>query len=209
MFARVRPILPTAAAVAGLVAQSPHGGSYRRDRDQFWSFAPHFHFQAKLPTVTSSPVSGFLSQNCGLGHSRYGLKGPGVFNNVVVRCMDDDEIARDREAKRARLEGWTMWELSPMRRLHEAGDGLQIQADVAPQATSLREKIAADVHAIQQHHPSWDNYSAELRGAVILLNFASAATWLDWESNLWKTKLIVALLLDIFSFSFSHGSTTP
>ena len=208
MFARFRPLLPAGAAAAGLVAQSSHGGSYRRDWDRFRSFAPPF--QAKLPTVTSSPVSSFLSRDGGLGlqtRSRYGFTAPGVFNNVVVRCMDDDKDALEREAKRARFDAWTMWELSPMRRLREDGDGLQIQADGAAQATSLREKVTAVVDAIRLEHPSWNDYSPELKGAVVLLEFANKATWLDWESNLWKTKLLMAILLDIARAHESGGFT--
>ena len=108
-------------------------------------------------------------------------------------------------AKRQRMQDWAQWELSPMRRLREAGDGLDLQEEVVPKADTLRDRVLTEVRKVEEAHLGWATYPVHFQDAAILLEFASHAIPVDWKSNLFKTQLLLAVLRDVFRAHESGG----
>lgn len=83
-----------------------------------------------------------------------------------------------------------------MRRLREEADDLEIEADEDEEMKCLRDQVAQHVDAIKMKHRQWKTYPPMTQGAVILLSFANESSGMEWKSNLFKTKLLIALLKD-------------
>lgn len=105
------------------------------------------------------------------------------------------------ESKRARGqggEGWEMWESSPLRRLREAGDGLDIVPDPDAVSTRLRDAVRDVVLRCRNEYPSWRTLAPSVWGGVLILELAQEATEQDWKGALFRAKILVAVLLDEF-----------
>ena len=104
-----------------------------------------------------------------------------------------EEVSPD--SKRARLSDWRQWELSPMRRLREAGDGIDIQTEEDHDWPTFRAQVQGFVDGVKNTHDEWQQYSDQVKDAVIILEYANHAISSDWKSLLFKTKLVTAILL--------------
>jgi len=199
--ARLRPLLTAAGAVAGLLGAST--------TTRYESRSDTCRFRQLFPPLQ------LREQGCDFKKL---LSGRVMWPPVerYVRCMDAPvaaaprpppgahaaPIAPDnapespgREAKRQKTD-WAQWELSPMRRLRQEGDGIEIEVEVQEEQRCFRDKVIEDVRSLADAHPGWLDYSREIRGAVILLNFADDAANIDWQSNLFKTRILIGILKD-------------
>ena len=114
---------------------------------------------------------------------------------VPVMDSADEREELSPDSKRARLSNWRQWELSPMRRLREAGDGIDIQTEEDHDWPTFRAQVQGFVDGVKNTHNEWQQYSDQVNDAVIILEYANHAISSDWKSLLFKTKLVTAILL--------------
>ena len=196
MFPRLRRFAPVLGSAVGLAGKSL-GPKFDRGDDEYRFRKSLFPNIGVLPDWYTRSIDRGCAQRPWTG---------------AVRCMDEHPAAEDpataprppeltdrddaeREVKRRRFD-WAQWELSPMRRLREEGDGLDIVPEHVADVGYLRDEIVSYVGDIQAAHPQWAIYGRQVQGAVILLHFANEASRTDWESNLFKTKIAIGLLKD-------------
>lgn len=188
MLSRLRPSLSAAGAALGLLT-NPSGGCFQRREEGgrfHFSLRPRFWF----PGLQCRNVCALLGRGAASTSTTHRL-----WNLHLVKCAGGDGEGLP-EPKRPRTNDWPQWEFSPMRRLRENGDGRQVQGNANEEPARLRDRMSQQVQELKHGHPSWNAYTDVLKGAVTMLEFANKASCLDWKSNLWKTKLLVALLLD-------------
>ena len=83
-----------------------------------------------------------------------------------------------------------------MRRLRESGDGLDLQPHVPASTKSLRETVGDVVHDIANRYQG-GSYSDLTWDAITMLEVAQMAIDADWTSELFRTKLLAAVLCDV------------
>jgi hypothetical protein len=85
------------------------------------------------------------------------------------------EESVEPDVKRQRQTALEKWCLSPMRRLHDAGDGLDLVSDERAACVSLRDSIQSWVNEIRGKYDGWDAISMPVKDATIILEACTTA----------------------------------
>ena len=96
---------------------------------------------------------------------------------VMDSADERGELSPD--SKRARLSHRRQWELSPMRRLREAGDGIDIQTEEDHDWPTFRAQVQGFVDGVKNTHNEWQQYSDQVKDAVIILEYANHGFFSD------------------------------
>ena len=82
-----------------------------------------------------------------------------------------------------------------MRELRESGDGLLLKVDMPDELLTLRDNVKVQVLEIKSRYADWNTYTQRIQDAIIILEMSKDAIEADWQSSLFRTKIITAVLL--------------
>ena len=108
----------------------------------------------------------------------------------------DDSVEASAANPEAGKADWQQWETSPMRKLRERGDGMNLVREQSRPRTNLRARVEEELRAIRQKCPSWNRYDCKIQDGIKILELARTAIAADWRSTLFRTKLLTAILAD-------------
>ena len=108
----------------------------------------------------------------------------------------DDSVEVSAANPEAGKADWQQWETSPMRKLRERGDGMNLVREQSRPRTNLRARVEEELRAIRQKCPSWNRYDCKIQDGIKILELARTAIAADWRSTLFRTKLLTAILAD-------------